>query len=398
VDGVGIIGIGISGLQLALYLQRHGVESTLYSPYPMADVAAGPLRYVPTRWGATLQRERSLGLVDEGASRPVERFHLVIDAAGVDLVGRLAAPGDNTDFRLYLPWLLEAYLARGGQFRVSECGTGELARLARRHELVVVAAGRDFADFFPVIAELSPHRLPPRGWTAGFYRGIDLAEDGDVELSIVPGVGEFLHNRFRSFTGSVSAVAICARPDGPLGELHRHRYTEDPTGFIAAVLAALRTFVPHLYARVDETRFAPLRPLDLLQGAFVPYVRRAWATVEGGHVMAIGDAWVLNDPVAAQGANVGSRCAFALGAAIAEQARTGAPYDEAFCRRGEAAMWAQAQAPTRVTDTLLAPPRPHVLELFARAGHDPALADRLVSGLGAPEDMLSLLTPAAAAV
>lgn len=396
-NGIGVIGIGISGLQLALYLQRHGVETTLYSPSPMADVVAGPLRCTPTRYAATLQRERLLGLADLPA-RPVSGMRVMIEAAGIDVMGTLAAPGDNTDFRMYLPWLLEACLARGGDLRVSPCGQRELAGLTARHELVVVAGGRDFGDTFPVDPERSPHRIPPRHWTVGFFEGIELVEGVDVEIGVIPGVGEIFHNRFASFTGPVSLVGICALPSGPLGELHRHRHSDDPSGFTAAVLTALRMFAPGVHARVEEPRFGPTRPLDVLQGAFVPCVRRAWAGVEGRPVMALGDAWLLNDPIAAQGANLGSRSAFALGAAIVEHAITGAPYDEAFCRHGEAAMWAQAQAPTALTNAFLAPPSASMLEVFARAGHQPALADRIVSGFGNAEAMLALLAPEPAAL
>jgi hypothetical protein len=397
VNGIGVIGIGISGLQLALYLQRHGVQTSLYSPYPMAEVVAGPLRCTPTRWAATLERERCLGLVDLPA-RPVSGMRVTIKAAGIDVMGTIESPGDNTDFRIYLPWLLEAYLARGGDLRVSACGRRELAGLAGRHELVVVAGGRDFGGIFPVDPGRSPHRIPPRCWTIGFFEGIDLVEGVDIEIGVVPGVGEFFHNRFASFTGPVSLVGICALPEGPLGELHRHCHTDDPTGFTAAFLTALRTFAPGVHARIEESRFAPARPLDVLQGAFVPCVRRAWASVEGRPVMALGDAWLLNDPIVAQGANVGSRSAFALGAAIVEHTITGAPYDEAFCRHGEAAMWEQAQAPTALSNAFLAPPPPSMLELFARAGREPALADRIVSGFGNAEAMLAMLAPETAAL
>jgi len=103
--------------------------------------------------------------------------------------------------------------------------------------------------------------------------------------------------------------------------------------------------------------------------------------------VAIGDAWILNDPVAAQGANLGSRCAFVLGEAITG----GGPYDEPFCRRMDAALWAAASAPTALSNALLEPPTEAVVDVLFRACGDPATADRFVSGFGDPEDMLALL-------
>jgi 2-polyprenyl-6-methoxyphenol hydroxylase-like FAD-dependent oxidoreductase len=115
--------------------------------------------------------------------------------------------------------------------------------------------------------------------------------------------------------------------------------------------------------------------------------------VDGRPVLAVGDAWILNDPLAAQGANLGSRSAFALGAAILQ----GGPYDEDFARRAEARMWEQAQAPCALSNALLEPPPAHVLELLVRAGHDQQLADRFADGFGHPEHMLQLLAPVNAA-
>jgi hypothetical protein len=104
----------------------------------------------------------------------------------------------------------------------------------------------------------------------------------------------------------------------------------------------------------------------------------------------MGDAWILNDPVAAQGANLGSRCAFVVGEAITG----GGPFDEAFCRRTEAAMWQAAEAPTMVSNALLEPPTDRLIEVLLGASGDPTIADRFVAGFGDPEGMVAMLAPA----
>lgn len=97
--------------------------------------------------------------------------------------------------------------------------------------------------------------------------------------------------------------------------------------------------------------------------------------------------------MAAQGANLGSRCALLLGESIA----AGGPYDEAFCQRVEARLWEAAEAPTMLSNGLLEPPSPGVIDLLVRAGQDQALADRFVSGFGDPEGMLAMFTAEPAA-
>lgn len=124
-----------------------------------------------------------------------------------------------------------------------------------------------------------------------------------------------------------------------------------------------------------------------MQGAITPTVRRAWTRLgDGTHVMALGDAWITHDPIGAQGANLGSRCAFLLAAAI----DAGGPYDEEFCRRTEHEMWAVAQAPTVLSNALLEPPGPAVVAVLVEACAHPAVADRFGGGFGDPDDLLAL--------
>jgi 2-polyprenyl-6-methoxyphenol hydroxylase-like FAD-dependent oxidoreductase len=387
--GIGIFGTGISGLQLALYLQAAGIETTIYSPQTAEELRAGRLPNLVFRWAPTIDRERELGL-DVFPEHGVTAMHVAV--AGdrpLAFRGRLPGPARSTDFRLYLPALLEHYEARGGRVVVAACTPADLDRLARGHDLVVVAAGRDGSgNLFPRHPDRSPHQRPARHITAGLYRGIAWPEPAGPAMVLIPGAGEIFHLAFHSFEGPVSALSIEAIPGGPLDGLSGQRHDEDLAGFEAALLGLLATFAPSIHRRVEPAAFGLTRPLDLLQGSLTPVVRRGWAPLgEATHAIAIGDAWILNDPIAAQGANLGSRCAFVLGEAIA----AGGPYDEAFCRRAAARLWDAAAAPTALSNALLEPPTAAVIATLVRAAQDEAAADRFVSGFGDPEGMLALL-------
>jgi 2-polyprenyl-6-methoxyphenol hydroxylase-like FAD-dependent oxidoreductase len=214
-----------------------------------------------------------------------------------------------------------------------------------------------------------------------------------VEFVVVPGAGEIFQVCFHSFDGPVSGLSVEAVPGGPLDVLPRVG-RENRKGFEAAVLGLLHTYAPTIHERVDGAVFGLTGAQNLLQGQLTPVVRRSRAPLgDGKQAVAIGDAWILNDPIAAQGANLGSRCAFVLGQAIA----AGGPYDDAFCKQAEADLWAAAAAPTMLSDALLAPPPPEVFNVLARAAQDQAMADRFVSGFGDPEGMLAMLAPEPAA-
>ena len=91
---VGIVGLGISGLQLALFLQQGGLATTLYSPCPATALASGPIPNFVTRGAPTLQRERALGVVDPDA-RPNGRLRIRL-AAQPELVVEEKCSGSPT--------------------------------------------------------------------------------------------------------------------------------------------------------------------------------------------------------------------------------------------------------------------------------------------------------------
>jgi 2-polyprenyl-6-methoxyphenol hydroxylase-like FAD-dependent oxidoreductase len=395
-SGIGIVGTGISGLQLALYLQAQGVDTTVYSTRSVEEHRVGRLPNCVMRWAPTVHRERALGAYHR-EDNVVGAVHVRVAAEHpLSFCGRLAEPANTTDFRLYLPDLLEDYQTRGGTLVVGACGPDDLDALGRRHDLVAVAGGRDGFDrvFLPDTAR-SPHETAPRHITAGLYHGIAWPEPAGVEFSIIPGLGEIFQVSFHSFDGPVSAVTVEGVPGGPLARLAQLDYEHDPHGFEVGLLEILQTHAPSLYERVDRSAFGLTRPLDLLQGRITPVVRRSWTPLDGGsYAIAIGDAWILNDPIAAQGANLGSRCAFVLGAQIV----AAGPYHERFCRDAEDLLWQAAEVPTILSNALLEPPTEPILDLLVRASQDRATADQFAEGFGEPDRLLRMLAGEPAAV
>src|SRR5262245_24301756 len=57
---IGIIGSGIAGLHLGLFLQRHGVDATIYSDRSPDQIRASRLSNFVVRFDHTCERERAL--------------------------------------------------------------------------------------------------------------------------------------------------------------------------------------------------------------------------------------------------------------------------------------------------------------------------------------------------
>jgi 2-polyprenyl-6-methoxyphenol hydroxylase-like FAD-dependent oxidoreductase len=59
---IGIIGAGIAGLHLGLFLQQHGLKPTIYSDKSPAQIRTGRISNLVIRFEQTRQRERALGV------------------------------------------------------------------------------------------------------------------------------------------------------------------------------------------------------------------------------------------------------------------------------------------------------------------------------------------------
>ena len=113
---IGIVGAGIAGLHLALYLQKHGVPVTLYTDRSPDEVRRGRLPATVALMGATRDRDAALGTNHwDGHGTPAIRVRVTGDPPLV-LTGALTQPFLFIDMRVYLPRLMEDFEARWGSW------------------------------------------------------------------------------------------------------------------------------------------------------------------------------------------------------------------------------------------------------------------------------------------
>jgi 2-polyprenyl-6-methoxyphenol hydroxylase-like FAD-dependent oxidoreductase len=397
-SGVGIVGSGISGLQLALRLQQLGIAATVYSEHDIDRLKAGRPRNFPARFHSTQQRERELGVFDwDFADAQVQHWAVTMHTGGaapLEFLAALRPPSSVVDFRIYLPHLLSAFVDRGGELVIGEQPVEDLAR---RHELLVVANGnRSIRRLFPVDPDRSPFTTPQRVLCSGIYHGIDEDVPHCLDIHFLPGAGEILRLPFYSTAGRADVLAFEAIPGGPLEAVCHTDADADPAVFLRQVLDLVAVHAPTLRERIDTAEFCLSAPGELIQGAITPVVRQGWTRLdEGTFALAIGDAWITNDPLTAQGANLASHTAFALADLLAG---ADGPYDEAFCREASARLWEHARHVVEWSNAFLGPPPPHVAGLFERAAADQRVADAFVSDFNDPVTMWrTLSTPDGAA-
>jgi hypothetical protein len=393
-NGIGIIGAGIAGLQLALFLQQHDLPVTLYADRTADAIMAGRLPNTVGRFGHTRLREQALGVDHWGApDQLAQGFHVRVGGEmPIAFDGRFQVPASTVDMRLYAGTLLQDFETRGGDVVIGAVDAVDVARLANHHDLMVVASGRGpLADMFPRIPEHTPFTSPQRMITAGYFHGLAGPGPLGAGINLVPGQGEIFHSRFQTFGGPVTNLLIEGVPGSEFAALRFMRYEDDPQRFEDYVLYLLRTYVPHAYAGVNRAEFGLTRPLDLVQGAILPTVRRPMIELDAGKfAIAIGDVFTQLDPVAGQGANTASVSAAILGEAILDEVA----FDATFCRRVEQRLMAYAEPVSAWAAAILLPPPPHVIEFMVAASVNPAIADAFGEGFNRPVRMWNtLMTP-----
>jgi hypothetical protein len=155
-NDIGIVGSGIAGLHLGLYLQRHGVPTTIYSDRTPEQIRAGRLPNSVARFEHTRARERELGVshweMPDYEMRCVH-FHLGSDPP-LTFRGDLERPASFVDMRLYLAQILKDFAARGGQVEIGTLDVADLLRRSAGHDLMVIASGRgSLTELFPRLPE-----------------------------------------------------------------------------------------------------------------------------------------------------------------------------------------------------------------------------------------------------
>ena len=384
-NSIGIVGTGIAGLHLALFLQQHGRNVTLYGERHPEDCRTARLSNTVIRQEPTRARERALGVHhwDGLASDvPVWRYEVRAER-NLRFEGRQTSPANAVDMRLYEARLLQDFVARRGALEIGAVKSSDLPERAASHDLLVIASGRGgLSDAFETDPLRSPFARPQRLVVGGLFSGVNLEDPLAFRLTITPGIGEIFEIPQLSFDGPIMAYGIEAVPGGPLAGFATASYA--PGEFEVALLEVLREYAPQAFARVQPNELRLSRPIDFFQGAVTPVVRRAYAQLESGHlVMSVGDALAAHDPIVGQGANVASACAWALG----EEILAAESFNEAFCQATETRLRAVLRPSTEWTNSMLGQPSPQRMDLMAACARHSKVAEAFVGLLGDPAQM-----------
>jgi 2-polyprenyl-6-methoxyphenol hydroxylase-like FAD-dependent oxidoreductase len=380
---IGIVGAGTAGLHLALYLQRHGIQATVITDRRAEEYEASRLLNTVAHHAETIARERALGLTMwDHLDATYGCHHHFFGLPGHPLAfrGDFTSPSRAIDYRLYLPELMRQVEAGGGRFEYRTIEESDVAGLAERFDLLVVATGKSaLARLFKPVE--TPFPVPQRHMCVGLYTGVRDSAPRGVTLSVSPGVCDLIEIPTLTFGGMATALLFEIVPGSEMEDLYRLRYDADPRGFLNKVLGHLERHHPTVYDRVDRQSFALCRPLDLLQGAILPTVRETAVQLGGTTVVSAGDVHMTLDPVTGQGANMASFGAWVLGEEIVQQPVFDQRFVEKVARRREE----RVLSAFRWTNAFLVPPTPELVGLILEMAQNQALADEFTANFNFPE-------------
>ncbi|PWR18668.1 styrene monooxygenase subunit StyA [Zavarzinia compransoris] len=384
---IGIIGAGTAGLHLALYLQKHGVKTTIFTDRPSSEYRGMRLLNTVAHHAVTVRRETELGVNFWPAEGYFGHYYYVGTPEPVKFFGALEEPSRAVDYRIYQPKLMDEYARRGGDLRITEIRHGDIADISNNYDLLVVCTGKGpFGQMFQHQPAHSPFTQPQRALCVGLFKGIREPETRAVTMYFSPGAGEMIEIPTLSFNGMVSALVIENHIGGDLEILAKTKYDDNPRAFLDLLLAKLRKHYPTCAERIDEKEFDLANgPLDILQGGVTPTVRNSHVRLDNGKLaVALGDVHAVVDPVLGQGANMASYAAFRL----AEEIVKNDVFDERFVEHVDLARQDRVLGATRWTNFMLQHLQagtPALLDFIGTISRNQALADLFTTNFNYPE-------------
>ena len=383
---VAIVGAGQSGMQLALGLQSAGHEVTVFSNRSAREIGEGPVMSSQCMFETALQTERELGLdwwADECPA--VEGIAMTVrnpeGGKAVEWSAKLDGPAQSVDQRLKIPAWMAEFEKRGGRLVLRDVDIDDLETCAQMNDLVVVASGKgEISRLFERDDERSPFTEPQRALALTYVKGMKPREPHPaVCFNLIPGVGEYFVFPALTTTGPCEIMVFEGVPGGPMD---CWADVKTPQEHLARSKWILETFLPWEAERCRSIELTDDN--GILSGRFTPTVRKPVATLPSGRkVLGLADAVVLNDPITGQGSNNAAKCADIYLKRILEQGDE--PFDAEWMQKTFDRYWeGYARWATDWTNSLLAPPKPHLQKLLQSASSMPAVASVVVNGFDDP--------------
>jgi len=371
---IAIVGGGHVGSVLGLALLSKGFDATILTHATPRQLRAGRILSSQCIWGTAGAIERRCApsfWQDEYAGIGGFRIRMADATNGVvesDIEASLDANGNSVDQRLKMAAWLEEFENRGGTLRFGELSESDMEAVANAFDLTIVCAGKfrgDLGNLFPRDAARSRHDTVQRVGAVVSIRGrkqqLSTAQFAAFEeWSVVPGIGDFFAIPAFSERGPCHILCMEGFVGGPLD---RFAGVRQPQEILRLTRDIFERWLPWERGRWDGVTLSDEG--GAICGGFAPTVRHPIVTMTNGiSIMAFGDAFVLLDPLTAQGANMHLKNIPLL---LDRIDQASGRFDRDWMEETTNLIWERSRPIDAVLEQYLNP-RPHLWNIF-RAAH-----------------------------
>ncbi len=384
---IAIVGGGQAGLPVAFGLLAKGYQVTVVTNRTPDEIRQGKVMSSQCMFHDALEVERGLGINDwEDICPPVEGIGFAVphpEKAGeraVQWSAPLEKVAQATDQRIKMPVWLEQLEQRGATVRYQDVGVAELEALAASNDLVLLAGGKgEIVKLLERDASRSPYDKPQRALALTYIHGLEPTPNySRVSFNFIPGVGEYFVFPTYTHSGACDVMVFEGALGGPMDCWNN---VNTPQEHLATSLNILNTFLPWEAERARKVELTDAG--GILAGRFAPTVRKPVLTLPSGRmVLGIGDAVTTNDPITGQGSNNAAKCAKVYLDSILERGEQ--PFTREWMEQTFETYWDYARLVVRWTNSMLAGPAPHVLQVMGAAQTLPSLAAELANNFNHP--------------
>lgn len=385
---IAIVGAGQSGLQLAIALKRKNFAVSLYTNQTSQQILSGKILSSQGMFHSALSIERSLGIdfwLEKAPQNNAVSFTLLdpITSAIVIHWQSQVPFYQSVDQRIKFSHWMDLFEKEGGKLIIKDLTVQDLDKISQSNDLTIISAGKgEISQLFPRNEKESCFTSPQRMLSCMYVNNVVPANPAGVRANIIPGIGEFFVIPGLTLNGHCEMMLFEGIPHGPFDCWKDIKNIEEQfqTG-----LALLEKFVPW-----EAKRFRNAKPTDKnagLIGSYTPTIRHPTAQLPSGKfILGMGDALVLNDPVAGQGSNNACKAAHVYAESIISH--SGNIYDETWMKKTFQEYWDNhGKWATQWSNMLLTPPPPHIIELLQAASRNPHIAHALAYGFDTPSTL-----------
>lgn len=402
---IAVIGAGIAGLLTAHGLRRAGHAVTLFTDRTAEQWLASRPTGTAARFESALSYERELELDDWHAEAPAIKGAQILYCPTptnqlATLTGRSRAPALAIDVRLQSHRWLHKLVERGGRVEIEAVTVARLEEIAAAHDLTIVAAGKGpLCELFARDAERSIYSEPQRSVAMVIVHGPALKREEmpfvAVKNNLLEGIGEMVWlPYYHRDVGPCWNLIFEAKTGGPMDVFQGVKTGEEA---LAAARRTIEALTPWEQPWAREMHLAD--ELGWLVGRITPTVRSPVGRLPSGRVVTcVGDTAVHFDPLAAQGANNGTKMARHLVARVAAHGER--EFDAAWMTDTFESFWKDEGEPAYLMTRLMLEPMNAAgrLLLIAQYGSDgeredgrQAIADAFAGAFVDPRELLSVL-------